>query len=113
VGDKGSVIVRDPPPETEAPEPNLTLVDELPADATADVVLVWSTTVPPHELRDFGKRVTDGGVLWAVLPRTERDVRAPVTEGDVSRAMLAAGWREDRNVALSTEAYALRFHRRR
>ena len=50
------------------------------------------------------------------LPLVEpigRDERAPVTEGDVKRAMLSGGWREDRVQALSQDSIALRFRRRR
>lgn len=110
VGEEGSVLVSDPPPELDAP-PNAST--EIPDDASGDVVLVWLGPVPAHTIREFPARVAENGSLWAILPRKGRDTPAPVHEAEVKRAMLAAGWRDDRVVGLSTDAYAIRFRRRR
>ena len=48
-----------------------------------------------------------------MLPRVGREDRAPVTEGDLKRAMLAGGWREERVQLLSKDSYAVRFRKRR
>lgn len=108
----GSVTVQAPPPEFEGSDA-VSVVDEVPADAKADVVIAWTNLIPVHSARALGDHVNDQGALWLVLPRVERDARAPVTEGDLKRAMISGGWREDRVQALSSDAFALRFRRRR
>ena len=89
------------------------VVDEVPSDAKADTVIAWTTVVPVHAARALGEHVSDQGSFWLVLPRVGRDDRAPVTEGDLKKAMLASGWREERVQALSSDSYAVRFRRRR
>jgi hypothetical protein len=112
VGAEGMVTVHDPPPDLEAGA-NVNVLDEVPADATGQTVLVWVGPVPAHAIREYPPRVADGGALWVVLPRKGRDAPAPVNEAEVKRTLLAAGWRDDRTVSLSTDAYAIRFHKRR
>jgi hypothetical protein len=111
VGD-GKVTVQAPPPDTDAPK-TVEIVDEVPSDTKADTVIAWTTMIPVHAARALGEHVNDQGSLWLVLPRVDRDSRAPVTEGDVKKAMLSGGWREERVQALSSDAVALRFRRRR
>ena len=111
VGDKGKVIVQSPPPDDETGDAQV--VDQVPADTKADEIVAWLSMIPVHSARDLGANVADGGGLWLVLPKADRDSRAAVTEGDAKRAMLSAGWREERTVQLSTDAYAVRFRRRR
>ncbi len=111
VGDKGKVIVQSPPPDDDTGDAQV--VDEIPTDTKADEIIAWVNVIPVHSARDLGTNVADGGGLWLVLPKADRDSRAAVTEGDVKRAMLSAGWREERTVQLSTDAYAVRFRRRR
>lgn len=112
VGDTGSVLVQAPPPDFEAPS-GVRIVDEVPADAKADTVIAWVSVVPVHAARAIGKHVNDDGAFWLVLPRVGRDDRAPVTEGDLKRAMLAGGWREERVQLLSNDSFAVRFRKRR
>jgi hypothetical protein len=112
VGDNGKVTVQAPPPEFENAS-GVEVVDEVPADAKADTVIAWTTVLPIHAARALGEHVNDDGSFWLVLPKVGRDDRAPVTEGDVKRAMLSAGWREERVQALSADSFALRFRRRR
>jgi hypothetical protein len=109
---KGALTVQAPPPDFEAPK-SVQVVEEVPDDTKADTVIAWVNLLPVHAARDMGKHVNDQGSLWLVLQRVDRDSRAPVTEGDVKKAMLSGGWREDRVQALSSDAYALRFRRRR
>ena len=112
VGDDGSVVVASPPPDEEAPE-QIEVVDAVSDEAKADHVFGWIGIIPVHEGRKLGSHVKDGGALWLVLPKAAREKQASVTEGDVKRAMLSAGWREERVVALTTESFAVRFRRRR
>jgi hypothetical protein len=112
VGDGGKLVVQAPPPELETPS-GVDVVDEVPDDAKADTVIAWVGVVPIHAARAMGKHVGDDGAFWLVLPRVGRDDRAPVTEGDLKRAMLAGGWREERVQLLSTDSYAVRFRKRR
>lgn len=108
----GSVLVQAPPPDEDTPK-SVKVVDEVPADTKADMVIAWTTIIPVHAARALGDHVNDQGSLWLVLPRVDRDTRAPVTEGDLKKAMLSGGWREDRVQALSQDSVALRFRRRR
>jgi hypothetical protein len=112
VGDGGTLVVHAPPPELEVPS-GVEVVDEIPDDAKADVVIAWVGVVPIHAARAMGKHVNDEGAFWLVLPRVGRDDRAPVTEGDLKRAMLAGGWREERVQLLSKDSLAVRYRRRR
>lgn len=112
VGAEGSVIVQSPPPDEDVPD-NVNVVDDVPDDARADHVMGWIGVVPVHSARKLSAHVSDGGSLWLVLPKVERDARASVTEGEVKRAMLSGGWKEERVVVISTEAMAVRFRRRR
>jgi hypothetical protein len=112
VGDGGSIVVHAPPPEFEAP-PGVEVVDEVPDDAKADTVIAWVGVVPVHAARAMGRHVNDDGAFWLVLQRVGRDDRAPVTEGDLKRAMLASGWREERVQLLSKDSFAVRFRKRR
>jgi hypothetical protein len=112
VGDGGKLVVHAPPPDLDAPS-GVEIVDEVPDDAKADAVIAWVGVVPVHAARAMGKHVNDDGAFWLVLPRVGRDDRAPVTEGDLKRAMLAGGWREERVQLLSTDSYAVRFRKRR
>jgi hypothetical protein len=111
VGSDGSVTIQAPPPDVDAKGADV--VDDVAADAKADVVIAWVGVAQPHEARALGKHVSDDGSLWLVLPKVGRDDRAPVTEGDVKRAMLSGGWREERVQQLSNDAFAVRFRRRR
>lgn len=112
IGGEGRLIVQAPPPDLEAPK--AVEIVETPSDDTkADTVIGWVGVVHVHSVRELGTHVADNGSLWVVLPKVERDARAPVTEGDVKRAMLSAGWREERVVPLSKDAFAVRFRRRR
>ncbi len=112
VGDGGSLLVHAPPPELVAPA-SVKIVDEVPDDAKADTVIAWVGVVPVHAARAMGKHVNDDGAFWLVLPRVGRDDRAPVTEGDLKRAMLSGGWREERVQLLSKDSFAVRFRKRR
>lgn len=112
VGDDGSVVVWEPPPDLEAPG-NAEVVEELPGEMQADAVLVWLGPVPTHSIRDYPSKVTDGGAFWVVFPRRGREAPSPIHEADVKKALLVAGWREDRVVPLSVDAFAVRFRRRR
>ncbi len=112
VGDDGKVNVQAPPPDLELPE-GVEVVEAPAADAKYDTLVGWVGVVPVHGVRELGAHVVDKGVLWLVLPKVDRDERASVTEGDVKRAMLSAGWKEERVVPLSTDAFAARFRRRR
>ncbi len=112
VGDGGKLIVQAPPPDLEAPA-SVEIVESVPEDLTADAVLAWVGVVPVHAARELGRHVGERGSLWLVLPKVDRDERAPVTEGDVKKAMLSGGWREQRVVPLSTDAFAVSFRRRR
>lgn len=111
VGD-GKLNVQAPPPDLELPA-GVEVVEAPAADAKYDTLVGWVGVVPVHGVRELGAHVSDNGVLWLVLPKVERDERASVTEGDVKRAMLSAGWKEERVVPLSTDAFAARFRRRR
>lgn len=112
VGDKGSVLVQDPPPDLEAPK-QVTVSDSIADDASAQVVCIWVAAAHPHAIRDLSPRVADNGTLWAILPRVGRDEPSPINEADVKRTMLIQGWRGDKTVPLATDAYALRFRKRR
>jgi hypothetical protein len=112
VGDGGKVIVASPPPDEDAPKA-VELVDDVPDDSKADHVFGWIGIIPVHEGRKLASHVNEGGSLWLVLPKADRDKQAAVTEGDVKRAMLSAGWREERIVPLTTDSFAVRFRRRR
>jgi hypothetical protein len=112
VGGDGKLIVQAPPPDLELPA-GVEVVDAPAADAKVDTLIGWVGVVPVHGVRELGEHVSDRGVLWLVLPKVDREERAPVTEGDVKRAMLSAGWREERVVPLATNAIAARFRRRR
>ena len=112
VGEDGSVIVASPPPDEDAPQ-GIQVVDTVADDAKADHVVGWIGIVSVPAGRKLSSHVKDGGALWLVLPKAERDKQAAVTEGDVKRAMLSAGWREERVVPLTTESFAVRFRRRR
>jgi hypothetical protein len=112
VGAEGKLIVQAPPPDEEAPSA-AEVVETVADDLTADAVLAWVSVVPVHAARELGKHVREGGALWVVLPKVDRDERASVTEGDVKRAMLSAGWREERVVPLSTDSFGVSFRRRR
>lgn len=112
VGEGGTVVIASPPPDEDAPS-EAQVVDEVPAETKADHVLAWVGVVPLHETRKLAGHVGDGGALWLVLPKAGRDKQAAVTEGDVKRAMLSVGWREVRVVQLATDAFAVRFGRRR
>lgn len=111
VGKSGKLIVQSPPPDeaTDGAE----VVDEVSADTKADAVIAWIGVVGIHSARDLGGNVADGGSLWLVVPKADRDSRAPVTEGEIKRTMLSAGWREERMVPFSTDSFAVRFRRRR
>lgn len=112
VGDDGKTIVQAPPPDLELPS-GVEVIDTLADDTKVDALIGWVGVVPVHGVRDLGVHVADNGVLWLVLPKADRDERASVTEGDVKRAMLSAGWREERVIPLATDAFAARFRRRR
>jgi hypothetical protein len=112
VGADGKLVVHAPPPELDVP-PSVQVVDEVPDDAKADTVIAWVGVVPVHAARAMGKHVNDDGSFWLVLPRVGREDRAPVTEGDLKKAMLAGGWREERVQLLSKDSYAVRFRKRR
>jgi hypothetical protein len=112
VGAEGKLVVQAPPPDEEAPAA-AQIVESVPDDVKADAVLAWVSVVPVHAARELGKHVGDGGALWIVLPKVDRDERASVTEGDVKRAMLSAGWREERVVPLSNDSFGVAFRRRR
>jgi hypothetical protein len=111
-GDDGKVIVQAPPPELDVPK-TVEVVEDIPADTKAETVIAWTTVVPVHAARALSDHVGEDGSFWLVIPKVDRDARAPVTEGDVKRAMLSGGWREHRVQPLSTDAYALGFRRRR
>ena len=112
VGDGGTVTVQAPPPDEDAPKA-AAVVEEVAGDAKADTVLAWVSVVPVHAARALADNVTDNGALWVVLPRVDRDSRAPVTEGDLKRAMLSAGWRESKVQQLSSDSYGVCFRKRR
>lgn len=112
VGEDGTVLVQAPPPDLEVPE-GVRVVEDVEADTKVDTLVGWVGVVPAHGVRELGRHVVDGGVVWLVLPKTDREERAPVTEGDVKKAMLSGGWREERVVVLSTDAFGARFRRRR
>ncbi|HVE91588.1 MAG TPA: hypothetical protein VNE62_04695 [Actinomycetota bacterium] len=112
VGEQGRVTVLDPPPDLEESPANVQVVEDLADDLTASVVMVWIGPVPAHSVREFAKRVADGGVFWVVFPKPGRSKMAPVNEADVKRALLAMGWRDNRSVILSADSYAMRFHKR-
>jgi hypothetical protein len=112
VGEQGTVTVSSPPPDEETAE-RVQVVEAIPDDAKADHVLAWISIVPVHEARKLAAHVNDDGSLWLVLPKAARDKQAAVTEGDVKRAMLSAGWREERIVPLTKDSFAILFRRRR
>lgn len=112
VGDEGRVLVQAPPPDLEARD-GVTVVEAVDAETKVDTLVAWVGVVPAHGVRDLGEHVVEGGVLWLVLPKTDRQERAPVTEGDIKKAMLSGGWREERVVVLATDAFGARFRRRR
>jgi hypothetical protein len=111
IGDGGKLVVASPPPdeETESAE----VVDAIATDTKADAVVAWLSVVTVHNARELAGNVADGGSLWLVMPKGDRETRAPVTEGEIKRTMLSAGWREDRVVQFSKDAAAVRFRRRR
>ncbi len=112
IGTSGKLIVQSPPPDeaTDGAE----IVEAVPADTKADAIVAWINVIGVHDARDLGGRIADDGSLWLVLPKAGRDSRASVTEGEIKRAMLSAGWREERGIVpLSTDAFAVRFRRRR
>ena len=111
VGSSGKLIVQAPPPDESADGGEI--VDAISSEVRADAIIAWINVVTAHEARDLGGNVADGGALWLVLPKADRDSRAPVTEGEIKRAMLSAGWREDRVVPFSKDAFAVGFRRRR
>lgn len=113
VGTSGRVIVRDPPPDLTQRKKAIEIVEELPDDAKGDPVLLWLPPVGLSDIRELLGHVADGGTLWLVLQKGGRDFKAPVTEGDAQRALLASGWRETKVLQLSTDDYAVRFHPRR
>lgn len=112
VGASGRLLVWDPPPELEAPG-NAEIIEAVPDGASADVVLVWVGPVPAHAIREYPAHVSADGALWVVLPRRGKETRTLQHEADVKRALLVAGWRDDRVVPLATDAVAMRFRRRR
>ncbi len=112
VGKDGKVVVQAPPPELEK-SATVEIVDEVPADAKAETVIAWTSVVPVHSARALGEHVSDDGAFWLVLPKVGRDDRAPVSEGDLTRAMLSSGWKEERRQALSSDSFAVAFRRRR
>lgn len=112
VGAEGKVVVQAPPPDLEVPD-GVEVLEAPPADTKFDTLIGWVGVVPAHGVRELGEHVAEGGVLWLVLPKVDREERAPVTEGDVKRAMVSGGWREERVIPLSTDAFAARFRRRR
>ncbi len=112
VGNDGKVFVQAPPPDLELPK-GVDVIDTPPADTKFDALIGWVGVVPVHGVRELADHVGDKGVLWLVLPKVDREERAPVTEGDIKRAMLSGGWREERVIPLATDAFAARFRRRR
>jgi hypothetical protein len=56
------------------------------------------------------EKIEAPGATHAPMPGSV--VAVAVTEGEVKKAMLSGGWREDRVQQLSKEAYAVRFRRR-
>ncbi len=108
---EGKVIVMSPPPD-EATD-GASVVDEIADDTKADALIAWINVVTIHTARELAANVADGGSLWLVVPKGDRETRAPVTEGEIKRTMLSAGWREDRVVQFSKDAAAVRFRRRR
>lgn len=112
IGDDASVMVVNPPPETEVPS-NAEVVDAIPDGFCAPNVIVWLGPVPSHTIRDYPAYVADKGTLWAVLPRFSRGETVTLHEADVKKALLVKGWRDDKTVALATDCYAIRFHHRR
>ena len=84
IGKSGKLVVQSPPPDeaTDGAE----IVDEVPAETKADAIIAWINVISIHHARDLGGNVSDGGSLWLVLPKADRDSRAPVTEGEVKRA---------------------------
>jgi hypothetical protein len=112
VGKEGKLIVQAPPPDLELPD-GVDVVETPSADTKVDTLIGWVGVVPVHGVRELGEHVANNGVLWLVLPKADRDERASVTEGDVKRAMLSGGWKEERVVPLATDAFAARFRRRR
>lgn len=112
VGSDGKVVVEAPPPDEDPPK-GVEIVESVGDEAKADHVLAWIGIVPVHAARKLAANVAEDGSLWLVLPKVERDARASVTEGEVKRAMLSGGWREERVVGLSTDAFAVRFRKRR
>src|SRR5581483_10222448 len=81
VGASGKVIVASPPPD-EATD-GADVVDEISSDAKADAVIAWLNVAGVHNARDLAAHVADGGSLWLVLPKGDRDRRAPITEGEI------------------------------
>jgi hypothetical protein len=115
VGAGGAVVVSDPPPEAE-PRDNVQVVDK--PDEGGQTVLVWVGPVPAHTIREYPAHVSEDGVLWVVLPRPEAKKQGQAIppaheEAEVKRALLVGGWRDDRVLPLSTDAYAIRFRRRK
>jgi hypothetical protein len=112
VGKDGKVIVQAPPPDLEVPS-GVDVVEAVSDDARAEHVIAWVGVVPVHAARATAKHVADDGAFWLVLPRVGREDRAPVTEGDLKRAMLSGGWKEERVQLLSHDSVAVRFRKRR
>ena len=111
IGDGGKLIVASPPPDE--PTDGAQVVDSIANDTKADALIAWINVVSVHTARELAANVADGGSLWLVVPKGDRETRAPVTEGEIKRSMLSAGWREDRVVQFSKDAAAVRFRRRR
>lgn len=112
VGEGGRVVVQAPPPDLETTD-GVEVVEDIPDDLVVDAVIGWVGVVPLHGVRDIARHVSEDGSLWLVLPKVERGSRASVTEGELTRAMLSAGWKATRNVGLSTEAFAVLYSKRR
>ncbi len=113
VGTKGTVIVQYPPPDLKTRKKAVKVVEALPEDAKGDAVVAWVPVVQTPAIRELTEFVADGGALWVVLPRGGRDTRAPITEGELKRNLLPLGFRQTRALAISSDAHAVRFHRRR
>lgn len=112
VGDEGKVLVQAPPPDLDVPD-DVDVVEDVGSETKVDTLIGWVGVVPVHGVRELGEHVADGGVLWLILPKVDRESRAAVTEGDVRRAMLSGGWREERAITLTVDHFAARFRRRR
>lgn len=112
VGEEGKVLVQAPPPDLDVPS-GVEVVEDVASETKVDTLIGWVGVVPVHGVRELGEHVADGGVLWLILPKVDRESRAAVTEGDVRRAMLSSGWREERAIQLTVDHFGARFRRRR